>query len=134
MPLRVDDRTQVQLVSLRTEAQLLKAWMARRADVAQRRRDGPVQAVKHRLSLLEREVPRLEHEVAALERSAVKLGRPHPPVLAFVGGLARGVGLAGVALTWVVGLVAFTPGARTDDPIRLAAMLMVVAVVALGRR
>jgi hypothetical protein len=44
------------------------------------------------------------------------------------------VGLAGVALTWVVGLVAFTPGARTDDPIRLAAMLMVVAVVALGRR
>ena len=30
MPTRVDDRTQVLLVSLKTEAQLLKSWMARR--------------------------------------------------------------------------------------------------------
>ena len=70
MPIRVDDRTQVQLVSLKTEAQLLKVWMARRADVAQRRRDGPVNALRHRVSLLGREVPRLEHEVAALEKQA----------------------------------------------------------------
>ena len=133
MPIRVDDRTQVQLVSLKTEAQLLKAWMARRADVAQRRRDGPVNALRHRVSLLEREVPRLEHEVASLEKQAERLGRPHPPVALVTVGALRGAALAVAALAWVVGLVALTPGARIDEPVRLAAMVLFVAVVALGR-
>ncbi len=133
MPMRVDDRTQVQLVSLRTEAQLLKAWMARRADVAQRRREGPVQVVRHRLTLLERELPRLELEVAALERAVVKVGRPHPPVLTLLGGLVCGGVLCLSALLWVAGVATMTPGARADDPLRLASMLLVVAVVALGR-
>lgn len=134
MPTRVDDRTQVQLVSLKTEAQLLKSWMARRADVAQRRRDGPLTALKHRLGLLEREVPRLEVEVASLERRAARVGERHPPVHAFVGGALRGVALAVAALAWTVGLATLTPGARADDPLRLAAMVLVVALAAVARR
>jgi hypothetical protein len=134
MPTRVDDRTQVQLVSLKTEAQLLKSWMARRADVAQRRRDGPLTALKHRLGLLGREVPRLEAEVASLERRASHVGTPHPPVQAFVAGALRGVVLAAAALAWTVGLATLTPGTRADDPLRLAAMVLVVALAALARR
>jgi hypothetical protein len=38
------------------------------------------------------------------------------------------------ALLWVVGVLAATPHARADDPLRLAAMLGVIAVVALCRR
>lgn len=134
MPLRVDDRTQVLLVSLKTEAQLLRSWMERRADLAQRRRDGPAEALKHRIGLLEREVPRLEREVAGLEATVLSHAKPLPPVKTWLSGLMRGAGLVIAALLWVVGVVSTTPSSRADDPLRLAAMLGVVVVVALCRR
>ena len=134
MPMRVDDRTQVLLVSLKTEAQLLKAWMARRADVAQRRRDGPTEALRHRVTLLEKEVPRLEREVAGLEGAVVAHSQPRPPLRTWLSGLLRGVTLVFAAVLWVLGVVTTTPFARVDDPLRLAAMLGVVVVVALCRR
>src|SRR4051812_37884539 len=108
MPTRVDDRTQVLLVSLKTEAQLLKAWIDRRADVAQRRRDGPTEALRHRVTLLEKEVPRLEREVAGLEGSVVSLSTPRPPARIWLSGVLRGAGLVAAALVWVVGLVSAT--------------------------
>jgi hypothetical protein len=134
MSMRVDDRTQVLLVSLKTEAELLKAWMARRTEVAQRRRDGPVQALKHRVTLLERELPRLEREVQVLERAVAAEGKPRPPTGHLVSGLIRGALIVFAALLWVVGVVTSTPLSRFDDPLRLAAMLGVVIVVALSRR
>lgn len=134
MPTRVDDRTQVLLVSLRTEAELLKAWMARRAEVAQRRREGPVRALEHRVALLEREVPRLEREVTGLEAAVAARQRPRPPLGAFLGGAVRGGLVTLAALAWVVGVVAASPTSRGDDPLRLAAMLGVVVVVGLCRR
>lgn len=134
MPTRVDDRTQVLLVSLKTEAQLLKAWIERRADVAQRRREGPTEALRHRVGLLEREVPRLEREVAGLEASVISLSKPRPPLSTWVAGVVRGMGMVTAGLLWVMGVAASTPGSRLDDPLRLAAMLSVVAVVALCRR
>ena len=134
MPLRVDDRTQVLLVSLKTEAQLLKSWMERRADLAQRRRDGPTDALKHRIGLLEREVPRLEREVAGLEASLLSHAKPRPPLKTWLSGVARGAGLVTASLLWVIGVITTTPFSRVDDPLRLAAMLGVVAVVALCRR
>jgi hypothetical protein len=134
MPMRVDDRTQVLLVSLKTEAQLLKSWMARRADVAQRRRDGPTEALRHRVTLLEREVPRLEREVAGLEATVASQSKPRPPLKSWLLGALRGAGLVGAALLWVLGVVSTTPFARVDDPLRLAAMLGVITVVALCRR
>lgn len=134
MPTRVDDRTQVQLVSLKTEAALLKAWMARRADVARSRREGPARAVEHRVCLLERELPRLERQVDALERAVTSERRPRPPLASFVGGVFRGATVVVAALAWVVGVVTTTPLARADDPLRLAAMLGVIVVVALSRR
>lgn len=134
MPTRVDDRTQVLLVSLKTEAQLLKAWIERRAELAQRRRDGPAEALRHRVGLLEKEVPRLEREVAGLEGTVKTLSTPRPPAASWLSGFVRGAGLVMAALLWVAGLIAATPGARPDDPLRLAAMLSVIAVVALCRR
>ena len=134
MSMRVDDRTQVQLVSLKTEAELLKAWMARRAEVAQKRRDGPLLALKHRITLLERELPRLEREVTVLERAVAAEGKPRPPTGDFLSGLVRGALIVFAALLWVVGVVTSTPSMRPDDPLRLAAMLGVIAVVALPRR
>lgn len=134
MPTRVDDRTQVLLVSLKTEAALLKAWIERRSEVAQRRRDGPADALRHRVGLLEREVPRLEREVAGLETSLLTSSKPRPPLSSWLSGLLRGAGLVFAALLWVVGVVAATPSARLDDPLRLASMLGVIAVVALCRR
>jgi hypothetical protein len=134
MSMRVDDRTQVLLVSLKTEAELLKAWMARRTEVAQRRRDGPVQALKHRVTLLERELPRLEREVQVLERAVAAEGKPRPPTGHLVSGLIRGALIVFASLLWVVGVVTSTPLSRFDDPLRLAAMLGVVIVVALSRR
>jgi hypothetical protein len=134
MPTRVDDRTQVLLVSLRTEAQLLKAWIDRRADVAQRRREGPTAALRHRVGLLEKEVPRLEREVAGLEASVSALATPRPPARSWLSGFLRGAGLVTAALLWVAGVVAATPQAHFDDPLRVAAMLGVVAVVGLCRR
>lgn len=134
MPTRVDDRTQVLLVSLKTEAALLKAWMARRADVARSRREGPTRAVEHRLTLLERELPRLEREVDALERAVASARRPRPPLASFVGGSIRGGLVVAAGLAWVVGVVTATPLSRSDDPLRLAAMLGVIVVVALCRR
>ncbi|MDP2272519.1 MAG: hypothetical protein Q8N23_11100 [Archangium sp.] len=134
MPTRVDDRTQVLLVSLKTEAQLLKAWIERRAEVAQRRQDGPAEALRHRVGLLEREVPRLEREVAGLEASLLAHAKPRPPVSTWLSGFLRGTGLVIAALLWVVGVVSATPSVRLDDPVRLASMLGVVAVVALCRR
>ncbi len=134
MPTRVDDRTQVLLVSLKTEAQLLKSWMARRADVAQRRRDGPTEALRHRVGLLGREVPRLEVEVAGLEREVLAHATPRPPLSTLVSGMLRGAFLVIAALLWIVGVVSATPSLRMDDPLRLGSMLGVVAVVALCRR
>jgi hypothetical protein len=134
MPMRVDDRTQVLLVSLKTEAQLLKAWMARRADVAQRRRDGPTDALRHRVALLEKELPRLEREVAGLEGSVASHATPRPPLRTWLSGVLRGAGLVTAGLLWVIGVVSTTPFSRVDDPLRLAAMLGVIAVVALCRR
>lgn len=134
MPTRVDDRTQVLLVSLKTEAQLLKAWIERRAELARRRRDGPAEALRHRVGLLEKEVPRLEREVASLEGTVRSLSTPRPPARDWISGFVRGAGLVMAALLWVVGLLAATPDARPDDPLRLAAMLGVIAVVALCRR
>lgn len=134
MPTRVDDRTQVLLVSLKTEAQLLRAWMARRADAAQRRRDGPTEALRHRVSLLEKELPRLEREVAGLEGAVVAQRQPRPPVRTWLAGLLRGVALVVAALLWVMGVAITTPFSRADDPLRLAAMLGVIVVVALCRR
>ena len=134
MPTRVDDRTQVLLVSLKTEAQLLKAWIERRAELAQRRRDGPTDALRHRVGLLEKEVPRLEREVAGLEGTVRTLSIPRPPFVSWVSGFVRGVGLVIAALLWVMGVLAATPNARADDPLRLAAMLGAIAVVALCRR
>jgi hypothetical protein len=128
----VDDRTQVQLVSLKAEAQLLKEWMARRADVARRRREGPLQALRGRVSMLERELPRLEREVLTLEKEAER--RPRPPIALLTLGALRGAGLGLAALAWVVGLTVLTPGAPAEHPLRLAAMLLTVAVVALSRR
>lgn len=132
MPSGVDDRTQVQLVSLKAEAQLLKEWMARRADVARRRREGPVQALRERVAMVERELPRLAREVETLEKDAVR--RPQQPLALVVMGAFRGAGLGLAAMTWVVGLTALTPGAPAEHPLRLVAMLLVVAVVALSRR
>lgn len=134
MPTRVDDRTQVLLVSLKTEAQLLKAWIERRAELAQRRRDGPTDALRHRVGLLEKEVPRLEREVAGLEGTVRTLSTPRPPFVSWISGFVRGVGLVIAALLWVMGVLAATPNARADDPLRLAAMLGAIAVVALCRR
>jgi hypothetical protein len=134
MPTRVDDRTQVLLVSLKTEAQLLKAWIERRAELAQRRRDGPAEALRHRVGLLEKEVPRLEREVAGLEGTVRTLSTPRPPLVSWISGFVRGVGLVIASLVWVMGVLAATPNARADDPMRLAAMLGVIAVVALCRR
>ncbi|MFO0595907.1 MAG: hypothetical protein U0228_11395 [Myxococcaceae bacterium] len=128
----VDDRTQVQVVTLRTEAQLLKTWMARREGAAQRRRDGPIDALKHRLALLQKETPRLELETATLEK---ELGRASQPIGAgaLIGGVVRGALLVAAAALWVAGVVTLTPDARADDPLRLAAMLSIVVLVALGR-
>ena len=132
MPSGVDDRTQVQLVSLKAEAQLLKEWMVRRADVARRRREGPVQVLRERVAMVERELPRLEAEVVALEKAAAR--RPQPPLVLVMMGALRGAGLGVAALAWVGGLTVLTPGAPAEHPLRLAAMLLVVAVVALSRR
>jgi len=132
MPSRVDDRTQVQLVSLKAEAQLLKEWMARRADVARRRREGPLQALRDRVAMLEREVPRLEREVLTLETQAER--PPQSPIARLTSGALRGAGLGAAALTWVVGVTVLTPNAPAEDPLRLATMVLVVAVVALSRR
>ncbi len=122
------------MVSLKTEAQLLKTWMARRADVAQRRRDGPVQALRHRRALLERELPRLELEVAHLEKAVARAGVATPPVWTAVRGLVRGGALAFAALLWVAGVVVMTPAARGDDPARLGAMVLLVAMLSWGKR
>lgn len=72
--------------------------MAHRDAADQRRRDGPLAAVMHRLRLLEREVPRLELEVASLEKQQAK---PLPGLgVSFSSGLLRGVVLTLAALAW----------------------------------
>lgn len=127
----VDDRTQVQAVTLRAEAELLKSWLAHRDAAAQRRRDGPVAAVRHRLQLLEREVPRLEVEVASLEKQQAK---PPPGLrVSFASGVLRGVGLTFAALVWVVGVVTLDPTAHVDAPVRVFAVLGAVVSVILSR-
>jgi hypothetical protein len=106
--------------------------MARRDDVAQRRRDGPLEALRHRQALLEKEVPRLELEVAALDKELARAARP-PSALDAVGPAFKGIVLALLGLVWVAGVATLTPDARADDPLRLAAMISVVLIVALGR-
>lgn len=126
----VDDRTQVQRVTLRAEAERLKSWMARRDAAAERRREGPLAAVMHRLELLEREVPRLEAEVASLEKE-----RASPPGLrlSFASGLLRGALLTLAALVWVVGVVALDPTAHVDAPVRVMAVLGAVVSIIVSR-
>ncbi|MFT3711002.1 MAG: hypothetical protein QM817_25530 [Archangium sp.] len=119
-------------MTLRTEAQLLKTWMARREDVAQRRREGPLEALRHRHALLQKEVPRLELEVASLEKELNRATRP-TGALDVIGSAFKGVLLAMLALLWVAAVATLTPNARADDPLRLAAMLSIVLLVALGR-
>lgn len=127
----VDDRTQVQVVTLRTEAELLKSWMAHREAVAQRRREGPLEALRHRHRLLEREVPRLELEVSRLEKA---LARPAPGAgAAFLTGVVRGGLLALAAAAWIVGVVALSPDAHVHDPARLAAVVSTVTLVIVAR-
>lgn len=120
------------MVTLRTEAQLLRTWMARRDDVAQRRREGPITALKYRLNLLQREVPRLELEVASLERELARTRKP-TGALTFIGAAVQGALVPLLLLAWVAVVVTLTPNARADDPVRLACMLGIVVVFALGR-
>ncbi|MBL8917645.1 MAG: hypothetical protein JNJ54_02200 [Myxococcaceae bacterium] len=127
----VDDRTQVQLVTLRTEAELLKSWMAHRDAVALRRRQGPLEALEHRHRLLDREVPRLELEVARLEKT---LGRSPPGATsAFASGLLRGLLFALAAGAWIVGVTTLTREAHVHDPARVVAVVLTVVVVVLVR-
>lgn len=127
----VDDRTQVQAVTLRTEAELLKSWVARRDAVAQRRREGPLEALKHRHHLLEREVPRLQLEVARLEKA---LTRPQAGATGVIaGGALRGLVLALAAMAWVVGVATMTPDAHVHDPLRIAAVVATVTLVVIVR-
>lgn len=134
MPTRVDDRTQVLLVSLKTEARLLETWLAQRTRVAQRRTDGPKQALTHRLGLLERNVPRLAAEVAELEREHARRHRPEVPLAATMRGLGRAVLLSLAAAGFVVSLATLTPGAPVEDPLRLLAGLAALLVITLARR
>lgn len=134
MPTRVDDRTQVLLVSLKTEARLLEAWLAQRSRVSQRRAEGPKVALQQRLALLERNVPRVASEVEALEHEHRRRHRPEVPLAATARGVGR-AGLLGVAAAgFVVSLAQLTPGARVEDPLRLLAGLAALLVVALARR
>lgn len=110
---------------------MLKSWVAHRDAAAQRRRHGPLAAVRHRLQLLERAVPRLELEVASLEKQQAK---PPPGLrLSFASGLLRGVGLTLAALVWVVGVVALDPTAHVDAPVRVMAVLGAVVSIILAR-
>ncbi|MBL8936586.1 MAG: hypothetical protein JNM69_18655 [Archangium sp.] len=104
--------------------------MARRDAAAERRREGPLAAVMHRLELLEREVPRLEVEVASLEKQ-----RASPPGLrqSFASGLLRGALLTFAALVWVVGVVTLDPTAHVDAPVRVLAMLGAVVSITVSR-
>ncbi len=134
MPTRVDDRTQVLLISLKTEARLLEAWLAQRARVSQRRSDGPRAALEYRRGLLERNVPRLEAEVAALRKEQARRHRPELPLASLLLGFGRAALTGASAAGFVVGLAALTPGAQLDDPLRLLAALAAVLVVVLARR
>lgn len=118
-------------MTLRTEAELLKAWMAEREAVAQRRREGPLQALQHRHQLLQRDVSRLELEVVRLEKL---LARPAPGGgRAWVLGLLRGGLLALAATAWMVGLATLTPEAQVHDASRVAAVVASVVLVVLIR-
>lgn len=87
--------------------------------------------MRHRLQLLEREVPRLELEVAALEKQQTK---PPPGLrLSFGSGLLRGAGLTVAALVWVVGVVTLDPTAHVDAPVRVFAVLGAVVSIILSR-
>lgn len=126
-----DDRTQVQAVTLRTEAELLRSWMAKRDAVAEQRRQGPLEALRHRHGLLEREVPRLELDVTRLEK---RLAKPLPGVASvFLTGLLTGLLLALGAMVWVVAVAVLTPGAHVDSPSRVAAIVATVALVVVVR-
>lgn len=121
----VDDRTQVLRVSLKTEAALLRSWLARRDELALRRREAPLVARRYRRDLLSRDVGRLEREISALERQPRAFGTATTLAL----GGVRGVLLAAAGLTWVTGVSLATPTARFDDPFRLAAMLVVPFII-----
>lgn len=121
----VDDRTQVLRVSLKTEAALLRSWLARRDELALHRREAPVVARRYRRELLSRDVGRLEQEILALERQPRTFGSTTAMVL---GGM-RGVLLSATGLTWVMGVSLATPSGRFDDPIRLVAMLVVPLII-----
>lgn len=134
MPTRVDDRTQVLMVSLKTEARLLEAWLAQRSRVSQRRTEGPKAALAHRVGLLERSVPRLASEVEALEREHGRRHRPEVPLAAGAQGFGRALLLGVATVGFVVSVAQLTPGARVEDPLRLLAGLAALLVVALARR
>ena len=121
----VDDRTQVLRVSLKTEAALLRSWLARRDELALHRREAPLVARRYRRDLLSRDVGRLEQEISALERQPRTFGSTAAMVL----GGVRGVLLSATGLTWVTGVSLATPSGRFDDPIRLVAMLVVPLII-----
>lgn len=121
----VEDRTQVLKVSLRTEAALLRSWLARRDEMALRRREAPSLARQHRRGLLERDVVRLEKEISTLERQP----RTRSSTVSVVLGAIRGVLLSVTGLTWVTGVSMATPLGRFDDPLRLASMLIIPIVI-----
>jgi hypothetical protein len=130
MTTRVDDRTQVQRVSLKAEAKLLETWLKRREQLERTRRDGPTAALAHRVALLEREVPRLSAEVEALSRPAP---RRRSLVGALLVGTARGALFTLGLAAWVAGTALLTPGAKNNDPLRLASVFAMVGVIAFAR-
>lgn len=129
MAIGADDRTQVLRVSLRAEARLLREWLARRDELARKRREAPLEARAHRRRLLERELPRLEREVSMLER------RPATNSLISRGvvSAARGAGVVLAAALWTLGLALATPGGRFDEPLRLAAMAVAPLIIWVSR-
>lgn len=121
----VDDRTQVLRVSLKTEAALLRSWLARREELAMQRREAPLVARRHRRNLLERDVARLEQEIISLERAP----RRHPGTTWLIAGAGRGLLLSAAALAWVMGVSMATPSGRFDDPIRIVSMAVVPLII-----
>ncbi|MGV3625941.1 MAG: hypothetical protein ACO1OB_34345 [Archangium sp.] len=112
-------------MSLKTEAALLRSWLARRDELATQRREAPLVARRHRRNLLERDVTRLEQEIISLERAP----RRHPGRRWLLAGAGRGLLLSAAALAWVMGVSMATPSGRFDDPFRIVSMAVVPLII-----
>jgi len=130
----VDGKTQVRLVTLRTEARQLRERLDGRVAMERRRLQVPLDTQRRRLAVLEATAARLDDDVVALERGLSAVRRPRSGAAVVARAVPGPAAVAAALVLWLAGgcLAVLEPKGQEPLVFGLAAPVAFAAVLGFG--